>query len=50
MNISVTNLRNGYFEYSTIYKGRFCYKLYDTDNKRKNKKDFENFCFIYTNF
>ena len=50
MEITITKVKYGYIEYSTIYKGYLCRKLYDTNNKRINKKDFLNYCLIYTNF
>ena len=42
IDISIENLKNGYFEYSTIYKGFLIRKLYDRKTK-ENKNDFLNF-------
>ena len=42
IDISIENLKNGWFEYSTIYKGYLIRKLYDT-KKKENKNDFLNF-------
>lgn len=40
--ISIENLKNGWFEYSTLYKGYLIRKLYDTKTK-ENEKDFVNY-------
>ena len=40
--ISIENLKNGWFEYSTLYKGYLIRKLYDTKTK-ENEKDFANY-------
>ena len=50
MDITTTKVKYGYTEYCTIYKGRLCRKLYNTNNKSRNKKDFLNYCKLYTNF
>mgnify|MGYP003626315156 CR=1 FL=1 len=50
MDITITKVKHGYTEYLTIYKGYLCRKLYDTNNKSRNKKDFLNYCKLYTNF
>ncbi len=46
LNISIENLKNGWFEYSTIDKGYLIRKLYDTKTK-ENKKDFANYIEIH---
>lgn len=50
IDIFITKVRFGYWEYSTIYKGLFVSKLYDTNNKRINKKDFRQYVQMYTQF
>jgi hypothetical protein len=50
MDINITKVKHGYFEYSTIYKGLFVRKLYDTNNKRINKRDFKEYAILYTSY
>ena len=50
MDISITKVKHGFFEYSTIYKNICVRKLYDTNNKRINKKDFVDYAKMYTQF
>lgn len=39
-DINIENLKNGWFEYSTIYRGYLIRKLYDTKRK-SNINDFK---------
>ena len=50
IDITITRVKYGYFEYSTIYKGLYVRKLYDTNNKQINKKDFKQYVFTYTQY
>jgi len=45
IDINIQNLKNGWFEYSTIYKGMLIRKLYDT----KRKSNLNNFI-LYVEF
>jgi len=46
--IDIYKVKYGYWEYSTIYKN-FCVRhLYDTNNKRINKKHFIEYVKLYT--
>lgn len=40
IDITITRVKHGYFEYTTIYRGLYVRKLYDTNDKRTNKEDF----------
>ena len=50
LDINITKVRFGYWEYSTIHKGLCVRKLYDTNNKRVNKKDFRRYVNEYTQY
>jgi len=50
MDININKVKYGYFEYSTIHKNLYVYKLYDTNNKRVNKKDFREYVNLYTQY
>lgn len=50
LDINITKVKYGYFEYSTIYKNICVRKLYDTNNKRKNKQDFREYVRLQTQF
>lgn len=50
MDINITKVKYGYFEYSTIYKGLCVRKIYDTNNKKINKKDFKEYAILYTQY
>ena len=50
IDIRITRVKHGYFEYTTTYKGLIVTKLYDTNNKRVNKKDFRRYVNEYTQF
>lgn len=50
MEIFITKVKHGYFEYSTIYKNLCVRHLYDTNNKRKNKKHFKQYVKTYTDY
>ena len=48
MDIFITKVNHGYFEYSTIYKNLCVRHLYDTNNKARNKKHFIEYVKLYT--
>lgn len=48
IDITITKVKHGYFDYTTIYKGLIISKLYDTNNKRVNKRDFRKYVAEYT--
>ena len=50
MDINIEKVRFGFWEYSTIYKGLFVRHLYDTNNKRINKKKFIEYVKLYTQY
>ena len=50
LDINIIKVKYGYFEYSAIYKNLCIRKLYDTNNKRKNKKDFKEYVRMQTQF
>jgi len=46
--IDIYKVKYGYWEYSTIYKNLCVRHLYDTNNKRVNKKHFREYVKLYT--